>query len=105
MQGGAVFSLEGFAVRFPISSLYCKMLQSKANEHLQMERTMGAKDRARILAFLRQHKSEMQSQFGVTRLGLVGSCARDEDARIVWDAVQKELPILKTEIIRLRSVV
>lgn len=39
---------------------------------------MGAKDRARILAFLRQHKSEMQSQFGVTRLGLVGSCARDK---------------------------
>lgn len=27
------------------------------------------------------------------------------DIRIVWDAVQKELPILKSEITRLRSVV
>lgn len=75
---GRSFCPEGFPAIFPIANLYCKMLQSLTIEHLQTERTMGAKDRARILAFLRQHKSEMQSQFGVTSLGLVGSCARDE---------------------------
>ena len=39
---------------------------------------MESKNREQILAFLREHKDEMQSRFGVTRLGLVGSCARDE---------------------------
>lgn len=35
-------------------------------------------DREQILAFLQNHKHELQSQFGVTRLGLVGSFARGE---------------------------
>lgn len=35
-------------------------------------------DRERILEFLRAHKDELRKQFGVTRLGLVGSYARDE---------------------------
>lgn len=35
-------------------------------------------DREQILAFLQKHKDELQSQFGVTRLGLVGSFARGE---------------------------
>ena len=39
---------------------------------------MGTKDRDQVLAFLRKHKSELQSRFGVTRLGLVGSYARNE---------------------------
>ncbi len=39
---------------------------------------MAKKDREQILAFLREHKDELQARFGVTRLGLVGSYARDE---------------------------
>ncbi len=39
---------------------------------------MKNKDRERILAFLREHKSELQTLFGVTSLGLVGSFARNE---------------------------
>ncbi len=39
---------------------------------------MDTKDKDRILAFLRDHKSELKKLFGVTRLGLVGSCARNE---------------------------
>ena len=39
---------------------------------------MATKDREQVLAFLRAHKDELQTRFGVTRLGLVGSYARDE---------------------------
>ena len=39
---------------------------------------MPKADRERILEFLRAHKEELRKQFGVTRLGLVGSYARDE---------------------------
>ncbi len=39
---------------------------------------MEHKNREQVLAFLRRHKGEMQTRFGVTRLGLVGSFARDE---------------------------
>ena len=39
---------------------------------------MANTDRERILEFLRAHKEELRKQFGVTRLGLVGSYARDE---------------------------
>jgi predicted nucleotidyltransferase len=39
---------------------------------------MATKDREQILTFLREHKDEMGVRFGVTRLGLVGSYARDE---------------------------
>ncbi len=39
---------------------------------------MPKTDRERILEFLRAHKEELRKQFGVTRLGLVGSYARDE---------------------------
>jgi len=39
---------------------------------------MPKTDRERILEFLRTHKEELRKQFGVTRLGLVGSYARDE---------------------------
>ncbi len=39
---------------------------------------MGSKKKEHILAFLREHKAELQALYGVTRLGLVGSCARDE---------------------------
>lgn len=39
---------------------------------------MPKTDPERILEFLRAHKEELRKQFGVTRLGLVGSYARDE---------------------------
>ena len=39
---------------------------------------MENKNRDQILAFLREHKAELHELYGVTRLGLVGSCARDE---------------------------
>ena len=39
---------------------------------------MAPANREQILAFLRDHKEELQTRFGVTRLGLVGSYARDE---------------------------
>ena len=39
---------------------------------------MEAKERERILSFLREHKVELQKRFGVIRLGLVGSYARNE---------------------------
>jgi hypothetical protein len=39
---------------------------------------MAKKDREQILTFFREHKDELQERFGVTRLGLVGSYARDE---------------------------
>ncbi|MBN2645645.1 MAG: nucleotidyltransferase domain-containing protein [Desulfuromonadaceae bacterium] len=39
---------------------------------------MKRKNREQILAFLRDHKEEFKLRFGVERLGLVGSCARDE---------------------------
>jgi predicted nucleotidyltransferase len=39
---------------------------------------MATKDREQVLAFLRAHKDELRTRFGVTRLGLVGSYARDE---------------------------
>jgi len=39
---------------------------------------MAIKDREQILAFLRDHKDELQERFGVTRLGLVGSYARGD---------------------------
>jgi len=39
---------------------------------------MAKKNRAQVLEFLREHKEELRKQFGVTRLGLVGSYARDE---------------------------
>jgi len=35
-------------------------------------------DREQILTFLREHKNELETRFGVTSLGLVGSFARDE---------------------------
>lgn len=39
---------------------------------------MRDKDKEQILTFLREHKPELQELFGVTRLGLVGSYARNE---------------------------
>jgi len=39
---------------------------------------MDSKNREQILAFLREHKAELQKLYGVTRLGLVGSYARDD---------------------------
>ncbi|AMV72153.1 hypothetical protein DBW_1797 [Desulfuromonas sp. DDH964] len=39
---------------------------------------MGIKSREEILEFLKEHKAELGAQFGVTRLGLAGSYARDE---------------------------
>jgi len=39
---------------------------------------MATKDREQVLAFLRAHKDELRTRFGVTQLGLVGSYARDE---------------------------
>lgn len=39
---------------------------------------MSKKNRVQILEFLRAHKEELRKEFGVTRLGLVGSYARDE---------------------------
>ena len=39
---------------------------------------MATKDREQVLAFLRAHKDDLRTRFGVTRLGLVGSYARDE---------------------------
>ncbi len=39
---------------------------------------MQIKNSEQILAFLREHKGELRARFGVTRLGLVGSYARDE---------------------------
>jgi len=35
-------------------------------------------DKQDILTFLRTHKVELQSRFGVSRIGLFGSYARDE---------------------------
>lgn len=35
-------------------------------------------DRAQTLALLSQHKPELQRRFGVVRLALFGSCARDQ---------------------------
>jgi predicted nucleotidyltransferase len=35
-------------------------------------------DRARILDVLRRQKRELEKQFGVTKLGIFGSLARDE---------------------------
>lgn len=39
---------------------------------------MENKSRDQILQFLREHKAELQKLYGVTSLGLVGSCARNE---------------------------
>ncbi len=39
---------------------------------------MEPSDREAILEFLREHKDELRERFGVSRLGLVGSCARGE---------------------------
>lgn len=39
---------------------------------------MATKDREQVLAFLRTHKDELRTRFGVTQLGLVGSYARGE---------------------------
>jgi predicted nucleotidyltransferase len=39
---------------------------------------MAKIDREQILAFLREHKDELHTRFGVTRLGLVGSYARGD---------------------------
>ncbi|MGK2945701.1 MAG: nucleotidyltransferase family protein [Desulfuromonadales bacterium] len=36
------------------------------------------KSREQILAYLKEHKDELRDRFGVTRLGLSGSYARDE---------------------------
>ncbi len=39
---------------------------------------MAVKNQEQILAFLQKNSDEIRKRFGVTRLGLVGSFARDE---------------------------
>jgi predicted nucleotidyltransferase len=39
---------------------------------------MGQMSRDEIVMFLREHRTEIERRFGVTRLGLVGSYARGE---------------------------
>lgn len=39
---------------------------------------MEKMDKEQILAFLREHKDELRARFGVIKMGLVGSYARDE---------------------------
>ena len=39
---------------------------------------MAKIDREQILSFLREHKDELHTRFGVTRLGLVGSYPRGD---------------------------
>jgi hypothetical protein len=39
---------------------------------------MAVKDREQILTFLQKNRDEIRKRFGVTRLGLVGSYARNE---------------------------
>ena len=44
----------------------------------KQEELMAHIDKKYILEFLANHKSEMQNRFGVVRIGLFGSYARDE---------------------------